>query len=319
MSRSFTITKNKDINIINSKNKNYTLIRKAVHPSLYLTGGMTNEFFAPLFGKIKEKAKELSGENPELSIKYANLVRDKISKYLPSINKEIDVAHLIQDFEEKIKGWSVDLAIGTFLHDCLHEILVPGSVKKFLLVPADQQADRGVFSPQTRLEEDLPSFFDYKVSDIGIGYFVWEEFIDAAESLDSNKPKFKSKSLWESDYYANKEYDVVSLQSIFRKAKSTIFQKSKDLSQFARKTIIQILNKIFDRIQTLSGKENTIDALTKDIIKDTVGENLLPSQGKKFNTGIMTDLQAKNIRLFHSLLVNVIRDAEREIETEMKK
>lgn len=317
MSRLFTITKNKDINLINIKNKNYTLIRKAVHPSLYLTGGMTNEFFAPLFGKIKEKAKELSGENPELSIKYANLVRDKISKYLPSINKEIDVAHLIQDFEEKIKGWSVDLAIGTFLHDCLHEILVPGSVKKFSLVPADQQADRGVFSPQTRLEEDLPSFFDYKVSDIGIGYFVWEEFIDAAESLDSNKPKFKSKSLWESDHYANKEYDVASLQSIFRKAKSTIFQKSKDLSPFARKTIMQILNKIFDRIQTLSGKENTIDALTKDIIKDTVGENLLPSQGKKFNTGIMTDLQAKNIRLFHSLLVNVIRDAEREIE--MKK
>ena len=139
------------------------IFKKAIHPNLYLTGQMDDSFFENVIYHFDVRGSEkitmavwghatsyLDLNNEELKAKeklirnqYNNFILNKIISYVRSINPNIDTDSLKETFYNTENTERPPFFF--VLHDAIHEILIPGSTRKFQISEEEMQK-RDTFS-----------------------------------------------------------------------------------------------------------------------------------------------------------------------------
>lgn len=332
------------INLINNTNQFYKL---AIHPNLFLTGNLDDSFLKKITDKIDNFIDEINRTIPRylstIYIKEKNLyIYEYNEKNLSDFKNKIyqETIRLIttilkntpnvtqEKIDSAVKGLEVTFNRGEplsfilflFLHDAIHELLKPGSTVEFHKIPLSQQSGPEVYSPSELLAEDRATaltFSHYRSVKYGF-YRLVEQILNDITSFD----------------FTNLDIKEISSKIIntLNQKKESLPIEDKDLfsrllKDFSDKLMSKINNNLINKNYYDSKKEVGDKILS--VVEESIDKNILgiqrdspdqtnPKQIRQLSfektKDIITDQQAKNVRLFLTKIDKVVDQSINEIK-----
>lgn len=282
--------------------------KRAIHPNLFVTGTLPPNFLNGVLDQIKN-FKEFSENNKEnkYPLFIENLI-EEVSKIFKIIEPKANISDLKQSFVLGSQQ-SLDKGIFFFLHDCLHEILNPGSVGKFHQIEEYKQELRGTYSTKELEEEDIASALtSNEIINVGLGRLVSEEFVNAAreevgEIFGENIPTIK-----ENKQFVEYEFTVEEFKKILQNMKNTILEKTENSSSLVKRFVNKLFDQIEQKIKTMDKYDDVnYFSLVDPIVKSLLEKEILSHNRPFPKEGLITDQQAKKIRMFLNETSRIIK------------